>query len=326
MKRIVSLCVSLLILVLIYTRIDFWQMVDSFRRCDAGWLTLGFALFVPLVMLTAWRFQKLAPSGSIGFLEANKLILVASSMNMVFPSKMGDIAKAYFITRKELMGGMASLALVIFEKTCDLLSLLIWCLFGLFFYRNATPLFSILTACVGFFVVLCFLVLWSRAFVAVCLKALAVLPWEKARQKLEGLQQRFNEVQEYLWHNKRNAFEILAASLLIWFLHLLQIWLFILALKAWVPILTSIALTPLAIFIGLAPFTFAGIGTRDAALVFFYQPYFPAATAAALGILCTCRYVVPALCGLLFFHQYLEKIQKPEAGENTLLQVSGETD
>ncbi|MBW1786604.1 MAG: flippase-like domain-containing protein [Deltaproteobacteria bacterium] len=311
MKRIISLCVSLLILFFIYSRIDFSRMLDGFRQCDAPWLTIALAMFVPLVMLTAWRFRKLAPSGSIGFFEANKLILVAGTMNMVLPSKMGDIAKAYFITRKGLMSGMASLALVIFEKTCDLLSLLVWCLFGLLFYRNPSPLFTMLTACVGFCILLGFLLLASRSFITFCFKALSLLPLTKVRLKLESFQGKCYEMQAYFWRNKRNAFEILAASLFIWFLHLLQIWLFILALKAWVPILTSIALTPLAIFIGLAPLTFAGIGTRDAALIFFYQSYFPASTAAALGILCTFRYVLPALFGLFFFHQYIALIKKP---------------
>lgn len=311
MKRIISLCISFLILLFIYAKVDISLVLDSFRRCDALWLMLGFALFVPQVMLTAWRFRKLAPSGSIRFLEANKLILVAGTMNMVLPSKMGDIAKAYFITRKELMSGMESLALVIFEKTCDLLSLLIWCLFGLLLYRNPNPLFSIMTVCVGFFILLGFMVLSSRSFVNFCLRMLCLLPFTNVRRKLEGLRQRLYEMQAYLWRNTANAFQILATSLFIWFLHLLQIWLFILALKEWVPIFTSIALTPLAIFIGLAPFTFAGIGTRDAALIFFYKSYFPASSAAALGLLCTCRYLLPALCGLFFFHQYIENLKLP---------------
>jgi uncharacterized protein (TIRG00374 family) len=300
-----------LILVLIYTQIDFSQMVDSFRRCDAARLALALGMFIPLLMLTAWRFRKLAPTDAIGFIEANKLILVAGTMNMVLPSKMGDIAKAYFITRKGLMTGMASLALVIFEKACDLLSLLIWCLFGLLFFHDPSPLFMMMSACVGLCIAIGALLLASRRFITRFLRILSVIPLAAVRGKLEGLGEKLCEIQAYLWRNKRNGLEIMALSLFIWFLHLLQIWLFILALKAWVPMLTSMALTPLAIFIGLAPLTFAGIGTRDAALIFFYQPYFPAHTAAALGILCTVRYLLPALFGLLFLHQYVEKIESP---------------
>ena len=57
------------------------------------------------------------------------------------------------------------------------------------------------------------------------------------------------------------------------------------------------------------PLTFAGVGTRDAALIAFYAPYFNAATAAALGVLCTSRYLLPALGGLPFLNQYLSTLK-----------------
>ncbi|NEQ17581.1 MAG: UPF0104 family protein, partial [Moorea sp. SIO3E2] len=91
--------------------------------------------------------------------------------------------------------------------------------------------------------------------------------------------------------------------------HLLQIWLFILALNAWTPFLANLALSPLAILAGLLPLTFAGVGTRDAALIFFYQRYFPKEEAAALGLLCTSRYLLPAIGGLPFLGQYLTTVR-----------------
>ncbi len=94
---------------------------------------------------------------------------------------------------------------------------------------------------------------------------------------------------------------VCVTSVFIWFLHLLQIWMFILALRAQTPFLANLALAPLAILAGLLPLTLAGIGTRDAALIFFYRPYLDAPTAVALGILCTMRYVLPAIGGIPFF-------------------------
>jgi hypothetical protein len=57
----------------------------------------------------------------------------------------------------------------------------------------------------------------------------------------------------------------------------------------------------------LFPLTFAGVGTRDAALVLFYAPYFASPTAAALGLLCTARYILPAIGGLPFAGGYLSR-------------------
>ena len=81
------------------------------------------------------------------------------------------------------------------------------------------------------------------------------------------------------------------------------------ALNAFAPFLANLALAPLAILAGLLPLTFAGIGTRDAALVFLYRPYFDAPTAAALGLLCTARYILPALAGLPFAGKYFARTQ-----------------
>src|ERR1044071_5009473 len=96
----------------------------------------------------------------------------------------------------------------------------------------------------------------------------------------------------YFWKDKLQLAAVSLTSVFIWFLHLLQIWLFILALKASVPFLTNLALSPLAILAGLLPVpTFGGAGTRDGALVVLYAPYFEAPKALALGLLCTARYI-----------------------------------
>src|SRR5205085_9916362 len=98
-------------------------------------------------LFTSWRLQQLMPrSGQLGFGEANRLILVASVLNLVLPSKMGDIAKAYFMRDRGQLPGSLALSLVVFEKACDMLSLLLWCAFGLFFYPAKDALFWTMTA------------------------------------------------------------------------------------------------------------------------------------------------------------------------------------
>ena len=114
----------------------------------------------------------------------------------------------------------------------------------------------------------------------------------------------------YFWSSKARLAKVTLMSVFIWFLHLLQIWMFILALRAYAPFLANLALSPLAILAGLLPLTFAGVGTRDAALVLFYAPFFAAPTAAALGLLCTARYLLPALGGLPFASRYLTAVER----------------
>ena len=69
----------------------------------------------------------------------------------------------------------------------------------------------------------------------------------------------------------------------------------------------------LSLLVGLLPVTFAGIGTRDAAIIVLYQPYFSTEVGAALGLLCTMRYVIPALVGLPYLERYLAGVKDNSA-------------
>ncbi|MEB3280500.1 MAG: lysylphosphatidylglycerol synthase transmembrane domain-containing protein [Lyngbya sp.] len=305
MKRLISIIVSLGILAILYSQIDIAGLAGIFQNCDRQWMVISLGMVIPITMITAWRLQQLMPQGTrLRFAEANRLILAASVLNMILPSKMGDIVKAYFMQQRGHLKGSLSLSLVVFEKTCDLLSLLLWCVLGLIVYPEKDVLFWTMTIGVSLGWIVGLSLLGSRQladyFFLLCRK---IAP-KKLGEKLKNLQISWGEMHDYFWGDKTQLLKISATSVLIWFLHLLQIWFFILALKAWTPFWANLALSPLAILAGLLPLTFAGVGTRDTALVLLYQPYFGPTTAAALGLLCTSRYFLPAVGGLPFLGQY----------------------
>jgi glycosyltransferase 2 family protein len=311
-KRFVSIVISVAILLYIYTQIDFVNLLEVLHNCDRLILMVSLFMVIPITLVTSWRLQQLVPQRSLGFLEANRLILGASVLNMVLPSKMGDIAKSYFMAERSKINGSLALSISIFEKTCDLLSLLLWCVFGLLLYPAKDNLFWLMTAGVGIGLGIGLLMLGSQSFADWFLAIAMNLAPQKLKSKLQKMQGAWGEMHDYFWSDKQQLLIITVTSIFIWFLHLLQIWLFILALKAIAPFLISLALSPLSILAGLLPLTFAGIGTRDAAIIYFYQDYFNEATGAALGLLCTSRYFIPALIGLPFLEQMLGAAKKIE--------------
>src|SRR5581483_535793 len=309
------------ILAIIYWKLNkhgqLHELAQVFANCDRVWMAASLAMVVPLTLFTSWRLQQLMPQrGQLGFGEANKLILVASVLNLVLPSKMGDIAKAWFMRERGHMSGALSLSLVVFEKATDMLSLLWWCVFGLAWIKISgaqaldafgSPAFYWLAVLVvGGSLALGTLLIGSENFAHFFFVTGRKLAPAKFSGKLAKLQEAWSEMHGYFWKSKAQLLKVSLTSIFIWFLHLLQIWMFILALKAWAPFLANLALSPLAILAGLLPLTFAGVGTRDAALVLFYKPYFPAATAAALGLLCTARYLLPAIGGAPFVGEYFQ--------------------
>ena len=311
MKRLLSLVVSTVILLIIYSRIDFAGLIAVFQGCHLVWMVTALAMVVPITFFSSWRLQQIVPGQvNLGLWEANRLILAASVLNMVLPSKMGDIAKAYFMRDRSGISGTLSLSIVVFEKACDFLSLLLWCSFGLLLYPVKDAFFVSMTVAIAGGLVLGVMVLASRRFSGLVFKTVEQVAPGKAKRKIQSLGASWKEMQSYFWSDRRQLLVITATSIFIWLLHLLQIWFFILALNAWVNPLTNLALSPLAILAGLLPLTFAGVGTRDAALIFLYQPYFSQTTGAALGLLCTSRYLLPAIGGLPFLNQYLSRMNE----------------
>ena len=130
MRKLIGLAVSLTILAIIYWQIDISALFAAFERTNIGWLVGALTLLIPVTLLGAWRLTVLSPS-PLPFGESLRLILMASVLNMVLPSKMGDIAKAYAIAERGHSKGLPALSLVVFEKAWDLLSLLVFCVLGL---------------------------------------------------------------------------------------------------------------------------------------------------------------------------------------------------
>src|SRR5258708_17141105 len=62
------------------------------------------------------------------------------------------------------LDGSLALSLVIFEKACDMLSLLLWCVFGLFVYPAKDALFWTMTVGVFGMLALGVLLLGSQSF------------------------------------------------------------------------------------------------------------------------------------------------------------------
>lgn len=316
MKRLVAAAVSLAILAVIYQRIGAGPLLDALAATDTAWLVASLALVVPLTLSTAWRLQLLMPTGRrLSFGEATRLILAASSLNLILPSKLGDIAKAYFMARDHGLGRSYSLSLVLFEKASDMLSLLAWCLFGLALYPEKGALFWLVTATVGGLFAVLVLFLGSHRFTAGLLGGLGGLLPGGLRRKTGALADRLDELRRDLAASPGLVTRVALVSLGIWLLHLVQTWLFVRALGTWMPLLDNLALAPLAILAGLVPLTFAGVGTRDAAIILLYGAYLSPASAAALGVLFTARYLLPALAGLPFVHGYLAAMRPVEASE-----------
>jgi hypothetical protein len=246
----------------------------------------------------------------MGMAEATRLVLAASVLNMVLPSKMGDLAKAYFMRRDGGLDGSLAISLVVFEKACDMLSLLAWCVLGLAVVANDSVWFRLATIGVAAALVGGTVLLGSRQAARWSFGVLARALPARLSSAVDRQSRSWEVMHGYVWTHRMRAVAILAGSVAIWLLHLVQIGMFFWALGIAVSFPEHLARAPLAILAGLAPLTLAGVGTRDAALIALYSPFASAPTAAAVGLLCTARYLVPALLGLPVLGRYWNRIAR----------------
>jgi hypothetical protein len=300
MRRLVALCVSLLLLVLLYAFVDIGALARAIRSADPWWLIGGIALVVPITLATAWRFSLLVRDAKIGFSESNRLILASSTLNLFLPSKMGDLAKAFVLTERHGMPGSLALSIVVLEKALDMFSLLVWGVAAMLYVGRSDSLILLLTIPVaGLLALLTAMILPLPVVRSVLAVAGRVIPTRFAVQ-LERFSDSLSGVVRWFWSRPLWAFGVISLSLILWLVHLWQFWFFTRSVGGAVPIIDNMAFATVSILIGLLPFTVAGIGSRDAAIVLFYAVYLSPAAAAFVGILATLRYVVPAVAGLPF--------------------------
>jgi glycosyltransferase 2 family protein len=258
-SRLLKMAAAIVLLAAIYRAADWTAVATRLGELEMKWLGLGLLLFIPQTLVSAWRWQWLVrPVCTISLAESMRQTLAASALNLVTPSKLGDLSKAAMLPSGGAQRAAKACGVVAIEKGADVAALLLLLAAG---YWAGNVL------------------LVGGLFVMICMPA--AVQWAAVNATFLS-----------------RACSLAAISLALWILHLAQIDCFLRAAGVHVPWTTSFARIPVAIFAGLLPVSFCGLGTRDAALVWRFADVAPAATMAGVGMLTALRYLVPGLLGI----------------------------
>src|ERR1051325_11392482 len=107
--------------------------------------------------------------------------------------------------------------------------------------------------------------------------------------------------------------QVVALSLLLWFVPLLQIYMFTVTLAIQIPFSVCARLSAIALMAGQMPFAFGGLGARDVALVLLLKDYARPESAAALGLLIATRNFLPPLAALPIVRPYAAALARDAA-------------
>ena len=131
MKRLVTAAVTVLLLVLIVRQIDRQALAAAFARTHWGLFALAVLVFIPQIAAIAWRWQRLVAAFTpLPLGESVRQVLASYTMNLILPSKMGDLTKGVFLSQSSSLDLPRSMGVVVFEKMLDVATLAAYMLAG----------------------------------------------------------------------------------------------------------------------------------------------------------------------------------------------------
>ncbi|OFW00849.1 MAG: hypothetical protein A3I61_12590 [Acidobacteria bacterium RIFCSPLOWO2_02_FULL_68_18] len=293
-----------MLLVVLYRSLDIHLVGQALLRADPVWLIMSIGMILPITVLRAIRFFRVAPPGSLpGVGEALRLTLAATALNVFAPAKSGDLIKSYFVAKRSETSAGVAVAIIVYERLSDLFALIAWCLLGWVVGRPQVPglpsffwvLLAVLAVASGVLISSARVAVWLRGFVA------RTFPHRRLK-RFRRLAYGWPDLLQMLRGRRR---WIVSYSLFLWLVHLVQIWLFTVTLSVDVPFTIVASLSAVALMAGQLPFTIAGLGTRDVVLVLLLSRYVPSEPAAAMGVLISTRNLLPPLLGLPVMWPYL---------------------
>lgn len=305
-RRLAALVVSLAIMVAIFSRLDLAGFVAVFRKMDWAWFGASLVMFLPQGLIRAARLRALM-GGGLAFKDALRMVTAAGSLNMLLPSKGGDLMKSLFMRQHMEVTLKASVAAVVLERVLDVAALVLLLVAGLVLVRDGRELLFVVgagAAALGGGVAVYFLFHFWRGADSLLLPVIQRIP------KVAPLVETSRGFVARQWSEGRLPV-VMAWSLVLWIVQVFQFVCFFFSLGFQGPLAAIVAFVPAAIFFGMLPVTLAGIGTRDVALIVLFAPWAPAETMAGVALLSHLRYLIPGLIGVLVTYRYVRDMSAP---------------
>jgi uncharacterized membrane protein YbhN (UPF0104 family) len=286
-QRAVAFLLGLSILGALLYRVGWVALMTAIRAADGLGLAVSLAFFAPQVALMARRWQLIGSTvRRLSFGQSCRMVLAASALNVVLPSKLGDLCKGLMLGDADGRHVAPGLGLAVLDKLLDIA--------GLAAVLAAAGMFAPMPER---WVRLCWGGSASGLAVLLVLMHLGRSVTPPRQRALAALAQGINAALTVRRDHRRWT-AVLGISALLWACHIGQIFVFYRAVGGIAPTAAVWSRVPVAIFIGLLPVTVAGIGTRDVALVVLLRAWDPYSVLVWLGLFCTFRYGVMALLGV----------------------------
>jgi len=280
MKYLGLVGLAIFIYIVYATGLD--TIIASFAGLDLFYFSLALLVLVPSVLIKAWKQGILvkALGGKLGLLENARIWLIGFFFSIITPGRSGNLLKAFYFADRAGISAGRGLAASVVERVFDVAFLFVFGLLGLlalslslFLDLDFTFIIAVLVIFAAFIVFA--LLFTKKSFVLMFAKPLfKFLVPKKFKEKLkEGFHEFYQGVGIY-----KKDFGLLIKvgliTLLSWVVVITHYYFLALALQIDVSFLFLFAVMPIVLLLSTLPIAFSGIGTREAALLYFlnYNP------------------------------------------------------
>lgn len=302
-KILVSFCITLVILALIYSRVDFGFLERILISVSPFYLCLALAMFLTHFFLASWRWRIITRQYShISIFKSFTYIIACSPLNLLIPAKGGSFAKAYFMNRIESVELKPAISMVFYERASDVAALCAILVFSSLSVRSANILTIGISSAASIFLVLYLLMHFIGPKYLLDKNLFGRYSKARVMTMLQGL---LHNLFLYIDLTKKERKKLLLVniiSLAIWINTIVQFIFFFRMFHFQANLSLIFLYIPCAIFIGILPISICGIGTRDAAIIYLFSGVLSYGEAVTIGLTATLRYLLSAAAGIPFLN------------------------
>lgn len=134
-KKIFALCISLAFLGLIFHKIDFHKLIQTFKMFDLKNLWAIVPLYVSTLYLRGVRWKSLLLGNpKYSAYNLGVVFAVGSMLNIFLPARAGDVYRAYYLGESKADKKMKIFGSIILERTLDGICVFLILLSGILLY------------------------------------------------------------------------------------------------------------------------------------------------------------------------------------------------
>jgi len=266
--------IGLIILAIIFSQLNFADLLKSFQKINYYLLALGISLVIPSVLIKSWRWNYLKKSQGIKYqlLDSFLIYNVGFLLGGVTPSQVGELAKVYYLKKGGLSYGKATVSIII-DRVFDIFYFLIFGYLGIIFVlkdlRNEINLFYFISLILLLIIIIILKLGWHKMLFN---KIFCYFVPENYQKKLHL---NFNDfISDLKLLTLKNYFIAFLITVLAWLLYYLQMEIFALSLGLEIPIINLAVAVTITGLVSLLPISILGIGTREATLILLLQPFY----------------------------------------------------